>query len=239
MAGVSAADLSLLGASPSLGRIMQWAQLTAANVAGLLGVEESEVTDVPLSTFAMFTVVEYEKMVEDWAKKGASTLELARARLLRAACIALSGSLPVASNSQAQEVVPVAATATSTAKKIKTSSVIDVTDESEIPVATPDKVKVWFKNYSDLKGGMPMVDHEPSPEQISALEARVVIQKMEPYADFSLLTPFGRRMAKTLRLRSWIPQEDGSYKPADVPGPPDFASWAACYKVYSAALLML
>eukprot|EP00971_Amphidinium_carterae_P140256 2778842-Amphidinium_carterae.1 len=46
-------------------------------------------------------------------------------------------------------------------------------------------------------------------------------------------------MAKTLRLRSWVPQEDGSYKPADVPGPPDFVSWAACYKVYSAALLML
>eukprot|EP00971_Amphidinium_carterae_P174222 3453232-Amphidinium_carterae.2 len=36
MAGVSAADLSLLGASPSLVRIiMQWARLIAANVAGL------------------------------------------------------------------------------------------------------------------------------------------------------------------------------------------------------------
>eukprot|EP00971_Amphidinium_carterae_P066986 1326460-Amphidinium_carterae.2 len=31
----------------------------------------------------------------------------------------------------------------------------------------------------------------------------------------------------------------GSYKPADVLGPPDFASWAACYTVYSAVLLIL
>eukprot|EP00971_Amphidinium_carterae_P270639 5370373-Amphidinium_carterae.1 len=46
-------------------------------------------------------------------------------------------------------------------------------------------------------------------------------------------------MARALRLRSWIPQEDGTCKPADVLGTPDFASWAACYKAYSAALLML
>lgn len=84
-----------------------------------------------------------------------------------------------------------------------------------------------------------MEDFEPSPEQVSALESRVVVQKLEPYADFSLLTPYGRRMAKALRLRSWVLQEDGSYRPSDVPGPPDFQAWAACFKVYAAALLML
>eukprot|EP00971_Amphidinium_carterae_P076642 1513808-Amphidinium_carterae.2 len=46
-------------------------------------------------------------------------------------------------------------------------------------------------------------------------------------------------MAKGPPTSSWVLQEDGSYRPADVPGPPDFVSWAACYKVYCAALLML
>jgi hypothetical protein len=62
---------------------------------------------------------------------------------------------------------------------------------------------------------------------------------MEPYADFSLLTPFGRRMAKVLRHRSWILQEDGSYRPMDVPGPESFEVWDACFKVYEVILLML
>ena len=45
---------------------------------------------------------------------------------------------------------------------------------------------------------------------------------MEPYVGFSLLTPYGRRMAKVLRHRSWILQEDGTYKPIEVPGPDSF-----------------
>eukprot|EP00971_Amphidinium_carterae_P172524 3419997-Amphidinium_carterae.1 len=59
-----------------------------------------------------------------------------------------------------------------------------------------------------------MEEAEPTPEQTSALHQRVVVFGLEPYADFSLLTPYGRRIAKELRHRSWLPQEDGSYKPA-------------------------
>eukprot|EP00971_Amphidinium_carterae_P197453 3918843-Amphidinium_carterae.2 len=29
-------------------------------------------------------------------------------------------------------------------------------------------------------------------------------------------------MANVLRHSSWVPQQDGSYRPVDVPGPPDF-----------------
>eukprot|EP00971_Amphidinium_carterae_P164946 3270036-Amphidinium_carterae.1 len=54
----------------------------------------------------------------------------------------------------------------------------------------------------------------------------------------TLLTPYGRRMAKVLRHRSWVPQQDGSYHPVDVPGPPDFDTWAQCFNVYSTILLM-
>jgi hypothetical protein len=46
-------------------------------------------------------------------------------------------------------------------------------------------------------------------------------------------------VAKILRHRSWIMQEDGSYKPMDVPGPESFEVWDACFKVYEVILLML
>ena len=84
-----------------------------------------------------------------------------------------------------------------------------------------------------------MVDKDPSPDQIMAMHVRVVDLQLEPYADFSLLTPFGRRMAKSLRHRSWLLQEDGSYKPVEVPGPESFDTWDACFKVYEVILLML
>eukprot|EP00971_Amphidinium_carterae_P010313 203848-Amphidinium_carterae.1 len=57
-----------------------------------------------------------------------------------------------------------------------------------------------------------MEEHEPTPEQIPALNGRVVVFGLEPYADFSILTPFGRRVAKLLRHRSWVQQEDGTFK---------------------------
>ena len=47
----------------------------------------------------------------------------------------------------------------------------------------------------------------------------VLDQTDETYADFSILTPFGRRMQKTMKMKSYAFQPDGSWKTAD-PGPP-------------------
>ena len=124
-------------------------------------------------------------------------------------------------------------------RKIKASNIIDPTDESEFPAAKPDQLQEWYDNYRELKHGDPLVDKDPSPDQIAAMHVRVVDLRLEPYADFSLLTPFGRRMAKTLRHRSWLLQEDGSYKPVEVPGPESFETWEACFKVYEVIMLML
>jgi hypothetical protein len=124
-------------------------------------------------------------------------------------------------------------------RKIKVSNLIDPTDETEVPAASADQLKIWYENYKELKHGEPLIQKEPSPDQIAALHLRVVVLGMEPYADFSLLTPFGRRVAKVLRHRSWIMQEDGSYKPMEVPGPESYDVWNACYKVFEVILLML
>ena len=96
-----------------------------------------------------------------------------------------------------------------------------------------------YDNYKAIKHGAPLEDKEPTPEQIMALHTRVVTLGFEPYADFSILTPYGRRTAKRQRHRSWILQEDGSYQPVDLPGPASFEQWEACWGLCEVILFML
>ena len=84
-----------------------------------------------------------------------------------------------------------------------------------------------------------MEEAEPTEDQISAANERVIERDESPYADFSVLTPFGRRTAKALRLRSWVLQPDGSYRSVEIPGPPNWEAWYACFLVYRAILFML
>ena len=125
------------------------------------------------------------------------------------------------------------------ARHVKMSSVLDPSDEAEIPPASADQMTAWFDNYRALKHGDPMPDREPTSDQLVAMSTRVIELGMEPYADFSVLTPHGRCMAKLLRHRSWLPQEDGSYKPIEVPGPGSFRLWESCWRVYEVIMLML
>jgi len=124
-------------------------------------------------------------------------------------------------------------------RTIKASSIIDPADESTIPGATSLQLKVWYANYKELKFGDPLPEKEPTPDQICAMHMKIVQLGLEPYADFSLLTPHGRRMQKVLRHRSWIPQRDGTYQAVDVPGPECWETWRACWSVYEVILLML
>jgi hypothetical protein len=60
-----------------------------------------------------------------------------------------------------------------------------------------------------------------------------------PYGDFSILTPFGRRMAKVLKHRAWLPNRDGTYRTVEVPGPDSYDVWYACWRVFACCCLML
>jgi len=124
-------------------------------------------------------------------------------------------------------------------RTIKASSLIDPSDESTIPAATADQVKIWYQNFKELKFGDLLPEKEPTPDQICGMHTRVIKLAQEPYADFSLLTPHGRRMAKVLRHRSWVLQQDGTYQPVDVPGPECWETWKACWNVYEVIMLML
>eukprot|EP00435_Cladocopium_sp_Y103_P043693 s1087_g12.t1 len=124
-------------------------------------------------------------------------------------------------------------------KKVKMSAVCDQLDDSEIDLLGQAEIDEAFAVYRSKMGADPLKEHEPSPEQISALKLRVVTHNESPYADFSLLTPFGRRTQKAMRAKGWMLQEDGSWKQLEVPGPPTFESWDACWQIYKTTLLML
>ena len=126
-----------------------------------------------------------------------------------------------------------------TQKKIKTSSLLDQLDESEVPTMSQTEIDEAYRNHVEITGADPPADAEPTGEHIAALHARVVVRGEAPYADFSVLTPFGRRVQKQMKARGWMLQKDGSWKAADIPGPPTYETWAACWKVFRAALFML
>ena len=124
-------------------------------------------------------------------------------------------------------------------RKVKLSGLIDPMDETECMAATPSMLDQWYDQYKKVKKGPPLVAKDPTADQLIAMHTRVVVHGLEPYGDFSILTPHGRRMQKRLKYRSWIPQGDGTYSPLEVPGPPSLEMWEACWAVYETILLML
>ena len=143
---------------------------------------------------------------------------------------------------QAQRLVgdaaPVVAGAT-VGRKIKVSRVLDPMDDGLVDPFTPAQVNAFYANYRGLKHGELQKEVEPTAEQISAFHARVVLLQAAPYGDFSILTPFGRRMAKVLKHRAWLPNRDGTYRTVEVPGPDSYDVWYACWRVYACCCLML
>ena len=82
-------------------------------------------------------------------------------------------------------------------------------------------------------------DSEPSPDQVRGMTERVDTPDVEPYVDFSLFTPHGRRLQKQLELKSWVMNQDSTYHPQGAPGPQDFEAWYACWRIYTNAQLMI
>ena len=203
----------------------------------------------PPRLLSAITAEDLSSEISGWQADGTpATLRLKGvARRMHAAAVSLSVAPPTPS-STAQPTWDALTTAltklaeSSTkadTRKVTMASVIDPADSGEVPSAGAGQIKKWYCVYRARKSGDPLPDKDPTSDQVSAMHTRTVVLLQEPYADFSVLTPHGRRMAKILRHRSWLLQEDGSYKPIEVPGPESFATWEACWKVYEVILIML
>jgi hypothetical protein len=242
MAAPSVEEVTRLQLRTNLTSLCSWAGMDNGlqdRWAGLLGFPGGKVGALHPRVLAALPHDVYLNVLANW-KVGdaeASFFDKSLAMLVHATAVALCKPEEKAPEAVAEVVAKVEKK--TEVRKIKVSNLIDPSDETEVPAASSDQLKIWYENYKALKHGEPLIEKEPSPDQVAALHLRVVTLAMEPYADFSLLTPYGRRVAKTLRHRSWIMQEDGSYRPMEVPGPENFEVWNACFKVYEVILLML
>lgn len=149
-----------------------------------------------------------------------------------------SGSMGASPSAAALAPSPLGASKTG-AKKIKVNQILDQMDDSELDILPQRQLDEAFQLFRSRMGSDPLKEHEPSPEQITAMYNKVVIQGDSPYADFSVLTPFGRRSQKQMKAKGFMLQEDGSWKQLEIPGPPSFEAWQACWQIYKTALLML
>ena len=123
--------------------------------------------------------------------------------------------------------------------KMKFTHILDQSDDSEFQIVTDIVKAKWMQKYIDVTGGLPCEETEPTKEQLSALHRRVHQLASPPYADFSVFTPFGKKMYRSTRYRTYIPNLDGTFVMREVPGPTNYTQWLACNRVWKVAMVML
>lgn len=122
---------------------------------------------------------------------------------------------------------------------LKMSSLLDQSDESELLPPQAQEIDKWFQNYQVVMGAQPDESEEPTSSQLGALAKRVFSENKPPYADFSVWTPYERRMTRVQQCRVFRPLGDGSYLQQDLPGPNSFMAWKASWNVFKTAAVML
>lgn len=125
------------------------------------------------------------------------------------------------------------------AKKIKLAVHLDQMDDNEVEIITRADLEDCYRQYRDVTGSDPQPDADPTSEQVTGMRSKIIDRGESPYADFSVLVPYGKELQKQMKARSWLLQEDGSWKSVDVPGPPSYTAWLKCWRVYRTLLLML
>ena len=131
------------------------------------------------------------------------------------------------------------ATPTKAGKRVKSAAIIDQLDETEVEPLTRTELDRAYACHVEVTGAEPTHKAEPTAEQLAALRGKIVKRGEAPYADFSIFTPYGRRVQRQMRTRSYVFQPDGSFKTTEIPGPSSFQAWTACWRVFKAALYML
>jgi len=132
-----------------------------------------------------------------------------------------------------------AVVATTGQRTVKLSAVLDQGDATEVVLAVQAELTKWHTNYHTAMGEAPPDQSEPTLEQLSALDNRIRVQGLSPYADFAVFVPYGRRGLRAMRFRSWTPVGDGSYTCKEVPGPENWLQWEAAFDLFSVAMVML
>ena len=131
---------------------------------------------------------------------------------VRAPAIAAPGGLPARTPDK------------TSVKKIKMSVHLDELDDNEVEAISRTVLEECYRNFREVTGADPVPEADPTLEQVTAMRSSVVDRGESPYADFSVLVPFGRELVKNMKTRSWLLQEDGTFKGVDIPGSPSYTS---------------
>ena len=100
--------------------------------------------------------------------RAVSLLEVSSLVALHDVCVAATGR-GTASAGTGPAPVAGEGTALAVSRKIKLSSVVDVTAEADIASMAQANIAEAFRRYRDVRGECPHPDHEPTPDQLSAV----------------------------------------------------------------------
>ena len=233
-------------AQSTLSDVATTAQIGAEVVEALATSLGGEPT-MPLSDLAFIPSTSLDLAVQVMVVNGmpATPIQQGRAnKLLRLAFAILQVKpVPVAQGWEGQP------TATSSAEqggpppnvssgvKRKFSEHLAQGEEGEFEPFNDDQMKEAMLRYKRVCGKFPKQEAKPTPEQLGALAARIASRKA-PYADFAIFSPDGKKAAKKRKFSALI-MVDYVWVTRLLNGPADFHAWAASWKVFRTAMIML
>ena len=111
--------------------------------------------------------------------------------------------------------------------------------DTELVSMEPASIRDLFARYREVRGDFPHEDHEPTPDQLSAV-SQLIQSDVAPYVDFSIFGPHGKRMLRKLHLISHTyDPSSGEWRRQDLPGPPDMDTWWRSWMVFRTTMLLL
>ena len=122
-------------------------------------------------------------------------------------------------------------------RKIKMNTICSQIDDTEITVETKDPA-IYQARWQAIFGSKtkPREEEEVTQIQMQAIE-HLVKCLVNPYLDLAVWGPYQHRTQEKLTRSKRLYNPDGTHQTVELPGPPDYEAWAACFDVLITAYL--
>ena len=124
-------------------------------------------------------------------------------------------------------------------EKVSISQLLDPTKNSEVPLVARDVFNQGLANWKRIAGhGLddPVPAIRPSIEQYSAWLSLVALGCT--YVDFCVCAPWDIRTARSRKWKGLVMGADGKMHESECKGPPDFACWTLCFRLWECMCIM-